>query len=145
MPPRRKVRKGTQADTDAEGEDERPQSISAGAASNDTDFTILTELLPDVALENPTPEAISAYFRLILTQHEQLSAALRQSEELNALVERKDVELDQALQDREASVRELEISLEEAQDELKKARQEKEEAGIFIFMLLSIYTYITQP
>ncbi len=130
MPPRRKGKKTTQTDTDGDGEEEHSQVLSVAPVVSDIDLTTLGELIPDFSLENPSPEAIAACYRVILTQHEQLGASTRQMEELTAMVERKDVELDQALQDREASLQELETSMEATQEELKKVKQEKDEIGV---------------
>jgi nucleoprotein TPR len=50
-------------------------------------------------------------------------------EESRAEVERKDVELDQALQDRESSVSSLETQVKSLQEELVKVKEERNTLG----------------
>ncbi|TDL22268.1 hypothetical protein BD410DRAFT_789007 [Rickenella mellea] len=104
-----------------------PSKFSLGSLPSDVSFTALSELLPDVSFESPSPETIIHCYKLVLEQHEQISNFQRDLEDLRAEAERKDVELDQALQDRESAVREMEGAVETAQNELKLAKLEKDE------------------
>lgn len=58
-------------------------------------------------MKNPTDAVLSLY-RFVVFQVVDLDGALRDLDQSCAEVERKDIELDQALQDRESSVSSLE-------------------------------------
>lgn len=112
-------------------------SVSASqsiAVPDDIDTDFLSSLLPDVSLESPSPDAIVSVYRLVLTQATDYDATKREVEELQAEVERRDVELDQALQDKETATKELESSLETTQNELRQVRQEKDELGEYCLL-----------
>ncbi|KAI0081625.1 hypothetical protein K474DRAFT_1635534 [Panus rudis PR-1116 ss-1] len=94
---------------------------------DDLDVELLSNLLPDVNLESPSPDAIVSLYRLVLSQSAEIDATQRELEEARAEAERKEVELDQALQDKETSTKELESTLETVQNELKQVKQEKDE------------------
>lgn len=96
----------------------------------DVDFDLLSNLLPEMQLDSPSPEAIVSLYRLIAGQASEIDATTRELEGTKAEVERKDIELDQALQDRESASRELETTLENVQNELRQVKQEKEEIGM---------------
>jgi nucleoprotein TPR len=85
---------------------------------DDLDFDYLSRLLPDVSFETPSPDTILSLYRLVVTQAGSLETALHDLEESRAENERKDVELDQALQDRESSVSSLEVQVKGLQEEL---------------------------
>ncbi|EGN98500.1 hypothetical protein SERLA73DRAFT_169454 [Serpula lacrymans var. lacrymans S7.3] len=80
----------------------------------DVDAETLASLLPDTSITSPTPENIVSLYRLLLAQGE---------------IDRKDVELDQALQDRESQTREYESSLEIVHNQLNDAKREREQLG----------------
>lgn len=144
MPPRRKTKKAAAADTDAEAEaasqgtsppphdpgpSSQQSSFSISALPEDVDIHLLAEILPGVSFEAPSPEAIVNCYKLLLAQREQLDASSRDVEDLRALAEKKDVELDQALQDRESAVRDLETTVETVQSELNVIRKERDGFG----------------
>jgi nucleoprotein TPR len=96
---------------------------------DDFDLDYLSKFLPDVSFETPSPDAVLSLYRLVLSQAVDSEEALRELEELRAENERKDIELDQALQDRESSVSSLETQFKGLQEELVKVKQERDTLG----------------
>ena len=128
------------AAADLDAEDVAPSD--AGTASqtrvdfsvsipDDIDSDYLSTLLPGVSFDVPSPDTILALYRLVVTQSLNLETALHDLEESRAENERKDVELDQALQDRESSVSSLEAQVKGLQEELTKAKQDRDTLGKF--------------
>lgn len=126
----------------AELDDEPAESVaphSQAASSSRLEFSVpipddlnleyLSRLLPDISFEAPSPDSISSLYRLVVSQAVDLDGAHRDLEESRAENERKDVELDQALQDRESSVYSLEAQAKALQEELAKAKQERDTLG----------------
>jgi len=107
---------------------------------DDLDIEYLSRLLPDISYESPSQDAVLSLYRLILTQAGDLDGALRDLEESRAENERKDVELDQALQDRESSVSSLDVQVKALQEELTRAKQERDTLGESEATLLSGYS-----
>lgn len=105
----------------------------------DIDFDVLATLLPDVDFEAPSPDAIVALYRLVVAQAAEGDHLQRALEETKAELQRKDVELDQALQDRESATRELETLSENVQSELRQVKQEKDHIRTFIVTRTSNY------
>lgn len=142
MPPRRKSRRTAQAEADADGDnasqgtDRHSPPVSAGPVPSftislgpflqDVDLPALSSLLPDRALQTPSPELIIECYKMILNLQEQVDARGREAEELQAEADRKDIELDQALQDRETAIKELESTVEDTQKELQRTKEEKD-------------------
>lgn len=106
------------------------------ALPDDLDVESLSNFLPDVPLSNPTPESIVLLYRHLLAQASEVDATQRDLDDARAEVERKDVELDQALQDRESIGRELETSLEGAQNEVKQILLERDQLGVLVVLLI---------
>lgn len=140
MPPRRRTRKSnTQQETEVEDNasqgDDRQSPFPSGTLMNvgplpsEVNVSSLTSIFPDISLEFPTPEFILRCYKLIVTQAEQLSKDAIDLESLHAEMERKDVELDQALQDRENAITELESTAENVLTELGKAKGENDTLG----------------
>ncbi|KAI6009008.1 hypothetical protein BKA83DRAFT_648805 [Pisolithus microcarpus] len=106
-------------------------SISAGRLSIpipvDVDIEALSSIIPQVSFTNPTPDTIVSVYRLLLAQVAETHATHRDIEELRAEVERKDIELDQAVQDGETKSKDLETSLEAAQSKLSALKSERDE------------------
>ncbi len=98
---------------------------------DDLDFDYLSKVLPDISFETPSPDTIVSLYRLVVTQTVGLESALHDLEESRAENERKDVELDQALQDRESSVSSLETQVKGLQEELTKVKQDRDTLGEF--------------
>jgi len=96
---------------------------------DDLDLEYLSRLLPDISYESPSPDAVLSLYRLIITQAGDLDGALRDLEESRAENERKDVELDQALQDRESSVSSLDVQVKVLQEELARVKQDRDTLG----------------
>lgn len=99
------------------------------AIPDDLDTELLANLLPEVNLDAPSQADVVALYRLLVAQASESDALQVELEETKAEVERKDVELDQALQDKETGTKELEATLENVQNELKQAKQERDEIG----------------
>ncbi|KAJ3867488.1 hypothetical protein EV359DRAFT_34396 [Lentinula novae-zelandiae] len=77
----------------------------------DFDIEAFTSLIPDFDIHSPSPESLVNLYQLLLEQSES---------------ERKDVELDQALQDREQSSKDMEQQVERLQEELTQVKQERD-------------------
>ena len=152
MPPRsaaptsrRKTRKAAAAETDAEPENALqetgtppPQGIlpfTIGPLLSDIDVHSLSEYFPDASLEAPTPELIIACYKVIMEQKDKLADYVEEIDNLKADADRKDVELDQALQDRERVSKELEDAVVGMQTELKSATEEKEQIGNYLSLI----------
>jgi nucleoprotein TPR len=93
----------------------------------DISLESLSALIPDTSIDAPTPDTILHIYKLIIAQAADLAGATSELEEARAQIVRKDVELDQALQDKESSVSELEQSIETARNELKLAVRQRDE------------------
>lgn len=93
----------------------------------DVDLDSLSDLLPDINLTNPSPDAIVSLYRLLLSQASDIDTIQRDLDEERADSEKKDVEFDQALSDRETFCKELEASLEAVQKELKQVKEERDQ------------------
>ena len=98
---------------------------------DDLDFDYLSKLLPDFSFETPSPDTVLSIYRLVVSQAISLESALHDLEESRAENERKDVELDQALQDRESSASSLEVQVKVLQEELTKVKQDRNALGEF--------------
>ncbi|KAI0260660.1 hypothetical protein BC834DRAFT_925773 [Gloeopeniophorella convolvens] len=96
------------------------QSDSVRAHSEDTAGPSKPDFI------SPSPDAILALYRIVVSQAVDLDVATRDLEDARADIERKDVELDQALQDRESSTATLEAQLKDAQEELARAKSERD-------------------
>jgi nucleoprotein TPR len=92
----------------------------------DVDRVALETLLPGVDLEALTPDTAVILFQTLLGQALELDDRTRTVEEYQAEVERKDVELDQAYQDREGAVKDLEANVDALQRELKHVKDERD-------------------
>lgn len=95
----------------------------------DLDIDTLSHILPDASFAKPDPETVLALYRLLLAQVADQDDTRRDLEELRAEVERKDVELDQAIQDGETKTKDLEVALESVQNDVVALRQERDQLG----------------
>lgn len=134
MKTRRKSRKEQEASSQTA--DEVPHSPAVSIAPShgfhvpipeDIPLNSLTELLPDTPLDAPTPEAIVFIYKVLLAQAGDISSITSELEEARSQLTRKDVELDQAVQDRESAVAELEQSVDSARMELKTVTVHRDE------------------
>jgi nucleoprotein TPR len=98
----------------------------------DIDFDLLADLLPEEQLESPTPDTILSLYRLVVAQASAVDANQKEMEEARAEAQRKEVELDQALQDREAASKEVESVSETFQHQLQQLEKEKQEIGMLL-------------
>jgi nucleoprotein TPR len=113
----------------AEGDASQPDEHFSISVPDDVDTTTLSTLLPDTNITSPSAECIISIYRLLLGQRLELETSQQESENVQAEVQRKDIELDQALQDRETGMKETELQVEAAQSELKKVKSERDELG----------------
>ena len=95
----------------------------------DLDLDTLSHILPDVSFAKPDPETVLAVYRLLLAQVADQDDTRRDLEELRAEVERKEIELDQAIQDGETKTKDLEDSLETRQKEVSTIKEERDQLG----------------
>ncbi|KAF8718325.1 hypothetical protein AX14_011889 [Amanita brunnescens Koide BX004] len=91
------------------------------------DIDALSSLVPDADLAAPNSEAIISVYRLLLQQVTDLNATQSELDESRAEVEKKDVELDQALRDRESLSKDFEQSLESSHVNLEKYKRERDQ------------------
>jgi len=136
MKTRRKSRKEQEASSSQAADESVPQSptMSVGpshsfhiALPDELPLESLSALLPETSLEAPSPESILYIYKLLLAQANDLSGVSAELEELRSQLMRKDVELDQALQDKESAVAELEQSVEATRNELKSVVVQRDE------------------
>ncbi|KAJ2925786.1 hypothetical protein H1R20_g11316, partial [Candolleomyces eurysporus] len=118
---------------DAAHEEEEGPSHAGAATSlpvpvpDDIDLDHLSELLPNIPnLSLVTADAVAVLYKLVVGQNEELDSLRRDVDTLNAEVERKDVELDQALQDKETLSQEMGESVDSVQSELQQVKQERD-------------------
>lgn len=97
---------------------------------SDIDLDALSALIPGEPLELPTEDTVLHLYRTLLAHVTQLDATTHEVEELRAEAEKKEVELDQAYQDRENDKKELENLTENLQKELKTIKSERDELGM---------------
>ncbi|KAJ7758135.1 hypothetical protein DFH07DRAFT_772602 [Mycena maculata] len=94
---------------------------------SDIDLDTLSNLLPETSITSPNPESIIDLYRRLIDLATKFDATVRERDEDRAEAEKMAVELDQALQDREAMSRDLEGSAENLQAELKQVKQERDQ------------------
>ncbi|KDQ20838.1 hypothetical protein BOTBODRAFT_320357 [Botryobasidium botryosum FD-172 SS1] len=110
--------------------DDPASSLSAKfSLSFPSDFPLerLKSYLPAVSLAAPTQDDILSVYKYILDHGAGLEDANRALDESRAEVVKKEVELDQALQDHESIVNELRSSVEDVTRELAQVKLEKSE------------------
>ena len=99
--------------------------------SDDIDEDALSKLIPEINLASLSPDDILSIYRLLLSQLISLDSAQRERDEARADTERKDIELDQALQDKESLSNDLEASAESVHKELQQVKQERDQLGLY--------------
>lgn len=140
----RRKSKATNLESDADGDDSFSNPFASFDVPDDVDLESLTNIVPeDINLTSPTPESIVSLYRYLLAQVEEIDASQRELEEARAEGERKDIELDQALQDRESQSHEYEASLDTLQSELKEVKQERDQLGASGTPLFSPFVPLT--
>jgi len=104
---------------------------------SDIDLDALSTLIPGESLEAPSEDTILHLYRTLLVHVTQVDAVTREVEELRAEAEKKEVELDQAYQDRENDKKELENLADNLQKELRIIKDERDELGAYLCSLVS--------
>ncbi|KAK7048611.1 protein MLP1 [Favolaschia claudopus] len=94
---------------------------------SDIDLDTLSNLLPETSITTQTPDGVVELYRQLVDLAAKLDVAVRERDEDHAEVERIEVELDQAIQDKEALSKDLEGSAESLQTELKQVKQQRDE------------------
>lgn len=130
MKTRRKAKEVEVTNVDSDIEQESNDESNNLSIPSDIDVDVLSNLLPGTNLSSPSNDEIIALYRLLLIQSLEGRTIFQELEEARADIEKKDVELDQALQDREGLTRELEASLEAVQEDLQKVKKERDELGM---------------
>jgi nucleoprotein TPR len=110
------------------------------ALSDDIDEDALSKLLPEINLTSVSSDDILSIYQLLLSQLTSLDSAQRERDEARADTERKDIELDQALYDKESLSNDLEASVESVHKELHQVKQERDQLGSYN-TLFSEYIY----
>jgi nucleoprotein TPR len=143
-----KTRRKSKAAAAAAAEQEHDQSSTqATEESNpftiflpsDVDLESLSTLLPDINITSPSPESVVALYKLLLAQASEIDATQRRLDEWRADVEKKDVELDQAWQDRETLSKEFVTSMESAHSELNEVKRERDQLGMLILNNVDVH------
>ena len=98
---------------------------------SDIDLDTLSTLIPGEPLETPSEDTVLHLYRTLLAHATQVEATTREVEELRAEAEKKEIELDQAYQDRENDKKELENLADGLQKELTTIKTERDELGMF--------------
>ncbi|PBK97398.1 hypothetical protein ARMGADRAFT_637587 [Armillaria gallica] len=129
MKTRRKTKALASASEDAAPSSPLPQEDTSLSVTipDDLDVDTLSTLIPNSTLAYPSPDTILALYRLALSQAADLDATQRTADDLRAQAEKTDVELDQALQDKESLSRDLGSQLEATQAEVKELKQERDQ------------------
>jgi nucleoprotein TPR len=114
---------------------QEPPSASTSTAftfslPSDIDLDTLSALIPGEPLEAPTEDTVLHLYRTLLAHVTQVDTTTREVEELRAEAEKKEVELDQAYQDRENDKKELENLTENLRKELKTVKAERDGLGM---------------
>lgn len=105
-------------------------SVPTVQLPEDIHLDLLSSVVPDVSFDAPTSEGLIQIYRILLAQASDLANATSDLEEARAQLLRKDIELDQAAQDRETFAAELEQSLESTRQELKTVIQQRDEISV---------------
>ena len=117
----------------AEHEEAESQHSLTLALPDDVDEEVLSNLLPETNLTSISAEDVVALYRLMVAQVSTLDVVERERDDARAELERKEIELDQALQDKESSSKELEASVEASNEELSKVKGDRDHLGCYCF------------
>ena len=98
---------------------------------DDVDEEVLSNLLPETNLTSISAEDVAALYRLLVTQAVTLDVTERERDDARAELERKDIELDQTLQDKEGLAKELEASVEASNEEINKVKEDRDHLGSY--------------
>ena len=131
------TRRKSKAAADPDTEPTRPLTVTLPA---DIDEDTLSSLLPETNLTSISSEDVIALFRLVVSQVLSLDNSERERDDARAELERKDIEPDQVLQDKEGLSKDLEASVEAAIEELNLVKQERDQLGSYFN--LSLHAFI---
>jgi nucleoprotein TPR len=129
-----KTRRKSYQDT-AEGETTSSQVAeeteeSTLSISPDFDVDYLAQNFPHIEdWTRPSAASISQVYTALAEILKERDVAQENAERLQAELEKKEIELDQTLQDRENETKELEASLESAKNDLNTALKERDQLG----------------
>ena len=130
MKTRRKSKAAAAAAADSENDPSSPTTEDPHRLTvfipSDIDVDTLSNLLPETSITSQNPDGIIELYRRLVDLASKLDTAVRERDEDRAEVERIEVELDQALQEKESMSHELEGSAEHLQAELKQVKQERD-------------------
>lgn len=98
---------------------------------DDIDEDTLSKLIPEINLTSLSSDDILYIYRLFLSKLSDLDSVQRERDEARAEAERKDIELDQALQDKESLTNDLETSVESINKGLEQVKQERDQLGSY--------------
>lgn len=107
----------------------------------DIDIDALANIIPEVSFTNPTPDTIVAVYRLLLAQVAENDATQRDLEDARAALDRRDIELDQTVQDGETKSQDLESALESVQNELNAVKNDRDQIRRGLIMLGMIWIH----
>lgn len=99
---------------------------------SDIDTEALSALIPGEPLEAPTEDTVLHLYRTLLAHVAQVDATTREVEGLHAESEKKELELDQAYQDRENDKKELDTKVDKLRKELESVKAERDEFGVYL-------------
>lgn len=99
---------------------------------DDLDEDVLLDILPDINLTALTPQDVIALYRAVVAQAANTDNMERERDEIRAELERKDIELDQALQDKEMSSKDMEVSAESVHEELNQVKKQRDQLGTWL-------------
>jgi nucleoprotein TPR len=106
MKTRRKSKAAAAAAADSENEPGSPAAEDGQRLTvyipSDIDLDTLSNLLPETSITSQSPEGIIELYRRLVDLASKLDATVRERDDDRADAERMEVELDQALQDKEA-------------------------------------------
>lgn len=95
------------------------------------DHQHLAEILPEIPdLSSVSADVVVFLYELVAKQYALLDSSQRDMDELRATTEKKDVELEQFVMEKESMSRDWEDTLASVQDELAKAKQERDKLGL---------------
>lgn len=108
----------------------QPGTLAVSLAP-DIEPQAIQELVPDLNLNAVSAEDISRLLAFVVASATNLDTAQRAYEDAQAKLERQDVELDQALQDRETASNDLRKDIDELNTTLTHIKQERDQLGKF--------------
>lgn len=125
---------GTVDDEEARSNAENKSHSFTVPIPENFDLDGLTSLVPDLDVHSPSPDALLNLYQILLEQSGLIESCQHEVDDLRAEAEKKDVELDQALQDREQASKETEHQAEHLQEELNQVKLERDHLRMFTYL-----------